>query len=111
MFDDLVTGIVIDRSAFSADDCNLAIVAFANTYGFTIGTDDESVIDRITRERTYRSAYESPEENDHQALHELADNAVQWMNDNNTREGYTFNIDNNSLYFEEIDNDYLDGTY
>lgn len=93
-----IPGLIIDRTGHHGDDLSLAIIAFANDYGFIIGTDDEAVIYRMTRERSFRSAYESPNDTDHESLDELSEEAITWINEHATPAGYRVQVQENCLY-------------
>lgn len=93
-------GCLIDRSAYSGCDLDLAVVRFAVEQGFTIGEDDELICERVAGDRSYSSAYESASASDYEALTELANSAVAWINEHACPDGYYVSIDQNSLFME-----------
>lgn len=90
----LPIGCLIDASHFSADYLNQRIINFAQSFGLAL-PDDDSV------EQLFSDDSDLNDEQSERLL-ELSDSAVGWLNENCAREGYAFNIDNNSLYFEPI---------
>lgn len=81
-YDNPKVGCYVDESSGSADDCNLRTIQFAQSYGFkTDGNIDVSDLD----------------EGD-EILSEIADDAVSFLNEQETRPHMFWTHDDNSLF-------------
>jgi hypothetical protein len=80
-YDNPKVGCYIDESAGSADDCNLRTIQFAASYGFAAG-----------------SLPDGDSEDYSEALSDMADNAVMFLNDLETRSFMYWTFDDNSLF-------------
>lgn len=80
-------GVVLDSSHMSATDLDLRILAFAQGYGFRyVGTWPDG------------TRY-SPEDVEYaEVMRDLADSAVDWLNDFAAPEGAAYVVEDNSLY-------------
>lgn len=89
----LLPGIYIDCSAFSADDLNQQTVNnFAVRFGFQF--DCAEIPDEETSPADFS-----------QYWNDLGDDAVTYLNGLETRDGYYWEFDDNSLFLRDSEND------
>jgi hypothetical protein len=90
---DLPQGCILDRSHASALDLDLAIVRLAELYGFPH-------LSVWPNGRPY-----SPEDEEYpEVMRDLADGAVDWLNER-APEGLAYVVEDNSLFLWPIDED------
>lgn len=77
-------GCYVDESAGSADDCNRRTIEFAEDYGFDAGEWQEELSES--------------DEDYSQSLSELADKAIDFLNEQETRSFMYWMFDDNSLF-------------
>lgn len=77
------TGCYIDESHGSADECNARTIDFAIAHGFSYAGNIED---------------EKDSEDFSQILSEIADDAVDYLNECETRDGFYWTFEDNSLY-------------
>ncbi len=83
-YDFPTVGCYVDESAGSADDCNRRTIEFAQDYGFTVDNEE------------YEELVE--EENKSEWLSETADEALDFLNDLETRSFMSWQFEDNSLF-------------
>lgn len=86
-YDNPKVGCYIDESAGSADECNERTIQFAESYGFTY--------ENIGHLSDPNSDWYS------ETLSEIADDAVDYLNTLETRDGYYWEFYDNSLYLRD----------
>lgn len=81
-YDNPTVGCYVDESAGSADDCNERTIEFAQDYGFNPG---EPLPEEDNEDRS-------------DVLTEIADNAIDFLNEQETRSFMYWTHDDNSLF-------------
>lgn len=88
-------GVVLDSSHMSATDLDRRILAFAQGYGFRyVGTWPNAHAGFVPRDAEYA-----------EVLRDLADSAVDWLNDFAAPEGAAYVVEDNSLYLWPIEDE------
>jgi len=86
-------GVYIDDSASSAEDLDKDIIAFAEEYGFQLTPADRDEL------------LDTESEDYYQILTEIADSAVEWLNDHNQDETVYWLVEDNSLFLGKLEDE------